>query len=74
MAANMRYVKCTACDNVVHVGTNKRNDTYCQECRIRRYIENMASLKSKSGPQYEANVKATRDYYAQKARGGTLST
>lgn len=74
MAAQFKTVNCDGCGCSVTVGSNKRSRVLCKECREARYIANLASLISKSGPQYEANVKATREYYARQARGGTPNT
>ena len=73
MDYHYRSVKCTECGVDMSVGTTKRKAAVCQECRIRHYTENMASLISKSGPQYEANVKAIREYHERRRQGGTSS-
>ena len=70
MAINLKIVQCAECGSDMSVGSNTHKARHCMVCSEARYIRNLASLVSKSGPEYEANVKATRAYHARKARGG----
>lgn len=69
-----KTVHCTGCGRELRVGVNTRKPRNCGECNIQRYVDNMASLMRKSGPEYERNVAAIRASRARRAGGGTSET
>ena len=72
MAGRYVNVECTACGSSMQVGCTKRKPALCQECRIRRYIENLASLRAKSGEPYERNKAAIQASWARRRQGGAF--
>lgn len=51
------------------VGLKAHKLRYCAECRIARMLENLVSLMSRTGEQYEALIKAQHEAKSEAARG-----
>ena len=68
---SFKIVQCETCGVGLVVGVRQYKPAYCQNCRMARYIENLISLKTKSGEPYEKCRAAHRKWTEEgRGRGG----